>query len=316
MQQKNQSVPFHSITYLYDSLKRIFIIVVIGLIVKFCLFDIRGIDGSQMSPSIVKGDKFAIFRLTSLPGIRNIIKPKRGQTVLFEMPFTPKNKGCLRVAGVSSDTVWIDSGIFYNPKLKPAQLKNSHTTEEIVPWDYSPRDFFTPYRVPAPKDTFNLDSRNLREFFLAVSVIRQENPDSSFSLKPELILDDSIANDYFINEFSLYNGLLDSIPQQYRYDWFFWTRLKEYLSMVHYNQNVELKFTFNINDKSVSKYIVKSSYIFLLADNWKTGLDSRFFGPIKTTFVEGKAFMVLWSYDSKPEDHKKLKLNRIGRIIK
>jgi hypothetical protein len=86
--------------------------------------------------------------------------------------------------------------------------------------------------------------------------------------------------------------------------------------MIHYNQNVNLKFTFCIDGEEVSRYVVKGSYVFLLADNWKNGLDSRFFGPLKTTSVIGKPFMILWSYNGDPENSDKFKINRIGRIIK
>lgn len=316
MQEKNQSTPFHSRAFYFNSLKRILIIVIAGLFIKFCIIDIRRIDGHQMSPTTIKGDRFAVLRISSLPLVRSLIKPRRLEPVLFKMPFEPGKEGYLRIAGIWADTVSIDSGIFFNSRLKSDYFKDSRTSTEIIPSDYSPRDFFAPFRVPASGDTLYLETDNLRDLFFAISVIRQENPALSFSLNTKLLLDDSVANDYFINGFSIYEGLLDSIPVHNRFDWFFWTRLKEYLSMIHYNQNVNLKFTFCIDGEEVSRYVVKGSYVFLLADNWKNGLDSRFFGPLKTTSVIGKPFMILWSYNGDPENSDKFKINRIGRIIK
>lgn len=51
----------------------------------------------------------------------------------------------------------------------------------------------------------------------------------------------------------------------------------------------------NINNKSVRDYTFEKDYYFMLGDNRKNSIDSRYFGYIPQDWIIGKAFMIYWS---------------------
>lgn len=51
----------------------------------------------------------------------------------------------------------------------------------------------------------------------------------------------------------------------------------------------------NINNKSVREYTFEKDYYFMLGDNRKNSIDSRYFGYIPQEWIIGKAFMIYWS---------------------
>jgi signal peptidase I len=51
----------------------------------------------------------------------------------------------------------------------------------------------------------------------------------------------------------------------------------------------------NINNQPVRKYIFSKDYYFVLGDNRKNSIDSRYFGYIPEKWIIGKAFMIYWS---------------------
>ena len=172
-----------------------------------------------------------------------------------------------------------------------------------------------PFRIPAPGDSLNFEDLSIRDFFFFYSIVKQENKNAQIGVKTNLLIDDSISNDYIINGFSLYKGSIDSLPDQYRDDWFFWTRLEAYLKSYLEDRSVSLSFSLYINGTETNQYKVRKTYVFLLADNWGKGLDSRYFGPVKSSNIVGRAFFVLWSYGKTNDKSPLFKFKRFGRII-
>jgi signal peptidase I len=317
--------PADSRTILYRMARQTAGIVVVVLIAKIALFDIVLVKGDQMAPSIVHGDRVLVLRLPYLPILPSMVGRSRGTPVIFSLPRERKGgsdpgvkRGYLRIAGVSGDTVAVDSGVFRNHRMRVPQVlrPNSTIENEVLPPEFSPRDFLEPMRVPAPGDTLQLDSTGLPRLFWALSVIKHENPSSTFSLKAQLYFNDTLAADYFIADFVLYKGPLDSVPEKYRYDWFFWKRLTVYLRQVSGGRTTSLSFIFCKDGVRVTRYVVKSRYLFLLADNWKNGFDSRYFGPVAASSVFGRPLCVVWSYSKRSETNGGLHPARLGRIIR
>lgn len=298
---------------LYRSLKQIVVIIVLGVFVKSCIVDSIVIRGDQMSPTIENGDRTLVFR-TPYQFPLNFIKPGLTKPVVFHYPFEKNRLTSLRIAATWGDTVAIDSGIVSNSSNKTLQFPTPGKTGMMVPASFSPRDFFPAYQVPQKGMQFQLDSLSLRDFFFAVAVIRQEKPESKVMVKANLYIDDSLSNDYFINEFSLYKGTFDTISQSFQYDWFFWDRLGQYLNAAITEHSVALKFQLSIDGVKTKIYTVNSNYVFLLADNWGDGLDSRYIGPVKESAIIGRVFFVLWSFDKHSGMH--LNPKRFGRIVK
>lgn len=51
----------------------------------------------------------------------------------------------------------------------------------------------------------------------------------------------------------------------------------------------------NINSQPIREYVFKKNYYFVLGDNRKNSIDSRYFGYIPEDWIIGKAFMIYWS---------------------
>lgn len=288
------------------------VIVAAVLLIKVILADIVAVRGDQMAPSVTPGDRCLVLRLTSLPLVRDYFPLSRNSPVVFSFPRALKTdgrRGCLRIAGIAGDTVSIENGAFRNsrgPAMRPAI-----DSGEVAPANYSPRDFLPAVRVPGPGDILRLDSLDLYPLFCAIAVIQQENAGAAFSLTPRLTVNGSPRNDYYLSDFALYKGRLDSIPEAGRWDWFFWYRLGEYLQQVLKNRTVALSLVLTMNGVPLHTYAVKKKFVFLLADNWKQGMDSRYFGPVAASAIFGRPVAVLWSSSGK-----KVNFKRMGRIIK
>jgi hypothetical protein len=67
--------------------------------------------------------------------------------------------------------------------------------------------------------------------------------------------------------------------------------------------------------EKVTHYRVKKSFIFLLADDWRKGFDSRYFGPVPVSSIKGRPVCVLWSW-AHGEGGGFLRINRTMKIVK
>lgn len=65
---------------------------------------------------------------------------------------------------------------------------------------------------------------------------------------------------------------------------------------------------------------VPKGYVFAMGDNRDESSDSRRWGPVEINRIKGQAFLIYWSYGSNTgkwwQFYKKIRLRRIGRIIK
>jgi len=312
--EENDKLAHDSRIILYKVIRQLVLIVLVALLVKSCFIDSIAIRGSQMAPTLLKGDQTLVSKFTSLPYIREIIKPSIGKPVIYDNALNRNERFCMRVAGIAGDTIAIDSGVVYNSRKGVVVLKGREKSSAILPASYSPRDFYNEYRVPSKGDIVYPDSLSLRDFFSAVAVIRQENPKHSVTVTQDLYIDDTLSNDYFIKEFSLYKGTLDTLPSKYDFDWFFWDRLAQYINVTAKDYAVDIHFTVNIDSVPVSKYVVMEDYVFMLADNWSDGLDSRYTGPVMRKTIIGNVFFIIWSGNM--SEGGGINFKRIGRIIR
>jgi signal peptidase I len=299
---------------LYKVIRQLVLLVLVALLIKSCCVDSIAIRGNQMSPTLLNGDQILVSKLTSLPFLREIIKPSIGKPVIYNNALNRKERFCMRIAGIAGDTIAIDSSVVYNSRCGVVALKGREKASAVLPANFSPRDFYNNYRIPSKGDILYPDSLTLRDFFSAVAVIRQENPKAKVTVDQNLYIDDTLSNDYYIKEFSLYKGTLDTMPSKYDFDWFFWDRLAQYINVTAEDYAVDLRFTVNIDSIPVSKYVVKENYVFMLADNWSDGLDSRYTGPVMRKSIIGNVFFVIWS--RKMSEGGGINFKRIGRIIR
>lgn len=299
----------------YRALRLLFITALSVLAVKIVLFDVVTINSSRMSPSIMQGDRVLVLRTPYLSLLRNLSKPPIGKPILFRSVVNSGGFDLLRAVAAGGDTLRIDSGSVVSTRYIDRVNIPRKKASALVPATYAPRDFFAPYSIPCQGETLMLNKLPLREFFLAASMIRQENRVSTVTVKPYLIIEDSVCNDYIITDFAFYHGRIDSVPESLGRDWFFWNRLDEYLHQKHGGKRFSLYFTLSIDNTVMEEYIVKERHLFMLADSRDDGFDSRYFGPVSSTAFTGRPVMVLWSRGKDELGHNKLRFKRFGRFI-
>ena len=315
MSRGPRQTPFDTRVAIYRTLRTLLITAAAAFAVKFLLFDTVAVRGNQMAPTLVNGDRLLLMRLPFLPLTRHFFKPPCDKPVVFQSIATPKYSDCLRVVAISGDTVRIDSGTVISSRpLRKSPLFN-RPKAELIPKSFAPRDFFNAYRVPAKNDVLFLGQMSLRDFFFARSVIAQEHPKSKVAIKPYVMLDDSACSDYIIADFTFYGGRIDSVPDSLCTDWFFWSRLEEYLVQRHSGRRVSLYFTLSLDNTALEEYRVSDDYCFMLADNRASGLDSRNVGPVGQARCTGGPVMVLWSTCRDDGGKRHLRFKRLGRFI-
>lgn len=300
----------------YRTVKWVVLVLLAISLVKFFILDIVLIRTDQMSPTLLDGDRVLVLRLASawplsllnLHGRKSpvIIENKR----LFDVP------ACLRIAARSGDSVCVSGGRLVVLNKPSVTFSSKAAYEELLPPDYSPRDSMGTYVLPRRGTTAILDSLSARDFFFAASLIRQENPKRSFSVKPELSIDGAAAGSFFLSGFYLYKGSIDSVPAQHEFDWFFWDRVRDYCVNSLPGKDVTLSFSLSKDGSKLYRYTFSKSCIFLCADDWQKGFDSRFFGPVLSSSVKGRVVCVLWSFGKDPEGKTHFRIGRLFKIIR
>ena len=300
----------------YRTVKWLAIAAGAAFIVKLFLFDFVLIRTDQMSPTLLDGDRVLVLRFFSAPLLSGIFHPARKSPVIVENRLLFDFPACLRVAARSGDSVCVTKGklaVYNTPSLTFASKAAS---EDMLPPDYSPRDSMALYVMPKKGALVELDSLSPRDFFFAASLIRQESPHRSFSVKPELFIDGTPAGPYVLSDFYLYKGRIDSVPAAREFDWFFWARAKDYLVNSLQGKAVDLTFSFVRDGSKLYRYVFSKSSIFILADDWQKGYDSRFFGPVVSSCVKGRVLCVLWSFGRDTGGTRHFRIERLFKIIR
>ena len=236
--------------------------------------------------------------------------------MIFKHPLFPKKLECLRVAGLAGDSMVIRRGRFFVLNDREVTLGKQLAVDDALPIEFAPRDSMGPYRLPRRGDTICLDSLSLRDFFYACAMIQQENPRAACQVKADLVIEGKLSDDFKITGFPLYSGTLDAIPKKFEYDWFFWGRLKEYFLYSLNGKDVALTFSLSKNGVRVFRYGLKENFVFLLADDWCKGFDSRYFGPVRAASIKGRVICVLWSTRQPEKGIGFLRMDRLIKVVR
>ncbi len=278
----------------YRGVKRFAIILAVGLFLKSFVCDSVRIDGSQMEPTVLVGDRVLLLKAPYATSVLKKFFDVENMLTVAKLP--EKGDGCtiLRIAAVSGDTASVDAGQFYRNCCAVNGVRKDTARYNLLPAAYSPADFMTPYRVPAPGDTVTFAGLTLRDLVFSYATLRQEK--SRVRLKAFAMVGDSIIDGYRIRNFSLYNGPMDSIPEEFSDDWFFWDRLREYMKTNADEAGVkpQLAFSVFVGAREITGFRVKKRYLFLMGDNWVGAKDSRYYGAVRIDNVIGRPIMRLW----------------------
>jgi signal peptidase I len=300
----------------YRFVKYTALLLVVAALVKLIAFETVVITTDQMSPTLVKGDRVVVQRIRPFGLFFWLWPPKHGTPVVATHPLLVKKIACLRVAGLPGDSMVIGKGIFSIVNGAAVTLGGSVPPAETLLPEFTPRDSMEGYRLPRPGDTLDLDLLSLRDFFFAAAMIKQERSGRRISVKADCDISGKRMNDVPMTNFSLYKGTLDKIPERYLYNWFFWDRLREYWIRTAAGRNCTLRFELFDDTVRITKYVIRRSFIFLLADDWQKGFDSRYFGPLMARSIKGRVVCVLWSITPGGWIFGSLRGDRIMKIVK
>jgi signal peptidase I len=316
MADKPAAAPVDGRIIVYRSIRYATLVALAALVIKLFLFDTVLVRTDQMEPALKDGDRIIVFKTLHAWPFSALLAPMRKSPVVFSNLQNGGKPSCLRVAAVSGDSIVISSGTCRILNRHSAAFSSKSPFEELLPPDYSPRDSMPLYLMPRRGAKVFLDSLSLRDFFFAASLIRQENPKDVFSVKPALFVDGAPSDSLAIKDFYLYKGRLDSVPAQFEYDWFFWDRMRDYCSKSRLGKDVLLTFALQRNGARMYDYTFKKTCIFLVADDWQKGFDSRYFGPVVSSSVKGRVVCVLWSFGKSVDGKSYFRINRLFKIIK
>jgi len=291
-----------------------FIVLGTGLAIKFFVIDAVKINGAQMEPAVMSGDRLLIFKTPYItPGIRNgFIRPEK--TVVAAFPDRSANT-ILRIAATSGDIISIDEGQFYRNGQPIEKFHKDTEAFSIIPAEYSPADFMPPFKLPESGDSITFADLDMRDFIFAYSILRQEK--SKIRIKPFIVRDSSVIDDYEISDFALYSGPVSEIPDSLSADWFFWDRLQEFFKITAGDEkSAQIAFSVFKGNREVTGFRVKKQYVFLIGDNWNGAKDSRYFGPVVISNIQGSAFLALWGSRVDDEGKRRWDWGRVFRLIK
>jgi len=300
---------------LYKSLRIFLGILLVGIVIKVFILDSVIIKTNQMRPVLEEGDRVLLFKLPDKKPFSGFLSVQYKTPVLFSFPREEKKFGTLRTMGYSGDQVNIESGIFSNDNC--LSCSTSLSGADMLPGSYSPRDNMAPYHLPEAGEYVLLDTLSLRDFIWFVSLIKQNDKRDEFEMTVDLLIGDSVVNDYLITGFSVYTGQFNLIPDSLSFDWFFWDRLREHLRYVNdTKERVDISPSLSYRGKKVTRHALPEKCVFLLAEDWINGYDSRYFGPVLYRKLRGSLWITLWSFEPVEKGRGKLRTNRIGRIIR
>jgi signal peptidase I len=77
-----------------------------------------------------------------------------------------------------------------------------------------------------------------------------------------------------------------------------------------------MNFDTNSPRDNFGPFIVPRRSFFVMGDNRDQSYDSRFWGIVDIKEVKGKAFIMYWSWDREAKLLDKVRLNRLGKLIK
>src|SRR3989339_1601369 len=166
-----------------------------ALLTRLFFFQAFTVPSPAMEGTLLPGDRFFANRLVyglKLPFSDKILlrfkRPRMGEVAVFRDPGLMGRLSVRRcIAGpgqtvhLTDKKVFVDGAEFRFPAT--ARSGGAVSIEER----FSPRDTFHPFRIPQPGERIRIDTLPLREFDFLSSLIRQENPESRFTITADLM---------------------------------------------------------------------------------------------------------------------------------
>jgi len=288
----------------FKTARRLLYLGVITVVVLLFVADVASIKTTNMTPTLRMGDRIlytkGIFSQTYEPG----------DVVLYRH----RNEGHVfagRIAARGGDTLSISQGIATNNNSDSILLGSLPDTLDILPILFGPRDELGTLWMPRQNQQIVPDSFPLHHRILLANYIRRENPRHSVRIAAAVKAKEEFTTDYFIKTYTKYEGPLTDIPDSLQFDPYFWLHLEQYLLRFLQRQDSVLQVWIEMDDQRLRSYKLSKQPLFILSDNWDGHIDSRYFGWIPATHIEGHIRLCLYSITKA----RGFDFSRIGKII-
>ena len=137
-------------------IKAAVIVTIIGLVLRIFVVTPYRVKNSHMEDTLKNGDFFLVSQLSYRSA-----EPEVGDVIVFQHPFKVDENRVGRVIGIAGQTVEISEKSIYidNEPFKDFE-KIKHVDFNILPFEYSNRDYSNPVSVPPGKVFVLCDNRD------------------------------------------------------------------------------------------------------------------------------------------------------------
>lgn len=298
--KRNPVVPERKFDRWYIYLVIIFLpSLIIGIIPKHALDKITIVNfaiipTSAMNPTLNVGDYLAYRRTKDI---------ERNEVVVFRYPKDTNEIYLKRCIGTPGDSVMIkDDNAFVNrtPIDNMENLKYSY----LITTDGQslPMKLIKKYNL---EDIFQEDAYSFKVFLTAKEASVVSKIDFVKALKRMSLSDTGNSTQYIFPQSSIINWSADNfgpiyIPQKGGKVKLTKQNIEIFASVMQLenkdfsrNDSVIL-----INGKTITEYIFKYNYYFMLGDNRNNSADSRYWGFVPENYIIGKGMYIYWSKNS------------------
>lgn len=246
----------------------------------------------SMDPGLKEGDRLAYQRTSAI---------ERNDIVLFRVPYDSKTLYAQRCIGMPGDSLRIENGVVFanNRALTDFPVKYKHYVQTNGA-DISPRILEQYHltennymRVDQSGYFVFLTAQEAQEFRKIKAFQSVEQSNAVKGQREEMIFPKDLLSHDWNTDF--YGPLY--IPKQGDEIELTADNVAVYLDVIKSeNQSVDVSNTgLIINSEATTRYKFKDNYYFIMGDNRHNALDSRYWGLLPQSLVEGTALYIYWS---------------------